>query len=442
MQLACARAGRAPGGLCPCRTPAPAEGLHSPSHAQAWPTLPRARGLGTTVPAEAAGGGSPSPGTTLACLRATIPGTQCWAPTELVPFWPHGTHRALFPASPRCPLSTTAPHSPSLPPGPTPSPASPRHRERVSSWPRLGGQLGVSPSRALGWCGGDGTGPAPCAGAVTGVPSPGEPSSFPGSPLIDSEEQMLLPSPGPAGKSVKVTLSPASLPELGGESGRRLGTAPPATQRSWVPGSSPTACPPPTHGWDAVLAALVPHNPVAAGPETPTLQARAPCWAGSGEARVSCDLPDTHPGAAPKEGVGSRAKGYQPSGPDWDEDGVPVCTIWSQPTPACPRADTRHTEQRRCQQPEGCWHRGCPPGCRARHGRTRTVRGPRAIIPQAPAPVLGWSRVLQTTQAGRALSCTHSCEVPTVAPGGAQPLVAPPAPRSPPASTCQGSAHF
>ena len=64
----------------PCPTPAPTKGAAWPQPCPSLARVPRAQGLGIVVPEKAAGGGSPSPGTTYDCLGATSPGTQCWAP--------------------------------------------------------------------------------------------------------------------------------------------------------------------------------------------------------------------------------------------------------------------------------------------------------------------------------------------------------------------------
>lgn len=164
--------------------------------------------------------GPPLPAWGLAALAPTAghpsPGTH-----ELVPSRPHGTHRALFPASPGCLLSPTAPPDPVCPEDPcqaVPDLSAALHGERVPSRSQLGGGQGDPPAQhatGMVWGGQDRPSPT-CRGCRWG-PEPGELSGFSGSPLTDSEEQTRPPSPGPAGRSVKVTLSPASLLEQGGE---------------------------------------------------------------------------------------------------------------------------------------------------------------------------------------------------------------------------------
>lgn len=130
------------------------------------------------------------------------------------------------PCQPWVPAEPHSPLRPTVPTGPMPSHASPCQQHCMGRG-----------SRPVPGLVGDGRLPQPSTGMVLGgqdQPSttcwgcrwgsePGEPSSFPGSPLTDSEEQTLPPSPGPTRRSVKVTLSPASPPEQGGETGGGLG---------------------------------------------------------------------------------------------------------------------------------------------------------------------------------------------------------------------------
>lgn len=154
------------------------------------------------------------PSTQGGAARPTLPRP----PTVLDPSRPHGTHKALWPASCGCSLSSS-----SVPMRPMPSRASPcqQHCSGRRSCPGPGSVwVGGLPqqSMALGWCGGQDW-PSPARQGCHWGSKPGQPSGFPGSPSSDSEEQMLPTSPGLAGRSVKVTLRPASLMEWGEKTG-------------------------------------------------------------------------------------------------------------------------------------------------------------------------------------------------------------------------------
>lgn len=268
MQLACARAGRAPSArpglhglavptLCPHMThaaPCPRSednGASATKDSRGWQPLPRDHlclhegyqprhpVLGTSTGTNRAG-----------AERGHVP-DQLWLPEE--------PHRPQTFCASRTRAKTCQPLSAA------------RHGEGV---PCSVGDEGVpQPSLALGWWGTQDWPCAKCRNCRWG-PGPGKPSGFRGTPLTDTEKQKLWPSPGPAGRSVKVTLSPVS---------HRNG------QGTTVSGArvQPRSLSPPTHGCHAgVTAALAPHNPVAARAgrgiwDLRTPSCRSPCRAGS-----------------------------------------------------------------------------------------------------------------------------------------------------------------
>lgn len=126
-------------------------------------------GLRATVQAEAAGGGSPSPVTTSACLGATGPGTKVLG---TLPRGAHSTGPLSAPWHTQSPVPgqswvPTEPHSPprpSVPAGPVPSWAAPCQQHYIGRGSHPGhrtvGDCGVGwgfpqPSLALGWGGGE-----------------------------------------------------------------------------------------------------------------------------------------------------------------------------------------------------------------------------------------------------------------------------------------------
>lgn len=123
-----------------------------------WGQRCRQRQPGVAAPPQ----GPPLPASGLAALAPTAghpsPGIH-----ELVPSQPHGTHRALFPASPGCLLSPTAPPRPSVPKEPMPSCARPVSSTAWGEGPILAPawwRTRGSPSPACHWDGVGGTGPA------------------------------------------------------------------------------------------------------------------------------------------------------------------------------------------------------------------------------------------------------------------------------------------
>lgn len=188
---------------------------------------------------------------------------------------------------------------------PTPGPRCPVGKGPVLAGPGSVGDGGAPPP-TLGRFWGAQDRPSPMCWGCHWGPTPRELSGFPGSPLTDSEEPTLPPSPGPAGRSCQGHTHP-HIPTgvgRGDEWGPGRPLQPHNGPRCRFQSCSLSSHPQVAHSGDSS-----PGIPQACGskrglgPETPNL------WAGSGGARVSCDLPAATREQRPKSGQAAELRG-------------------------------------------------------------------------------------------------------------------------------------